>query len=63
MIELARDLVQFHNASKVRREVLDVSPVKPLARFDEVQVVLLELAFLDGFLFSVFLAVLLRRID
>lgn len=57
-VEFARNLLQLQDASEVRREVLNITTVESLARFDEVQVVFLEFPFLHRFLLAVYLAIL-----
>jgi hypothetical protein len=59
-IELARHFLQFHDAAEMRGQVLNVSPVEPLTRFDKIQIVLFKLPLLDGSLLGILLAILLN---
>ena len=60
--EFTRYLLQLYYPSKMRRQMLDVSPVESLTRLDEVQVVLLELAFLHRLFLCVLFTVLINLI-
>ena len=50
-VELPRDFFQFRNAPEVGCQLLYVAAVESLARFDELQVVLLKFSALHRLLF------------
>lgn len=60
-VEFARHFFQLGDASKVRGQMLDVAAIESLARFDEIQIMLLELSLLHRFLFRILVAELSGR--
>lgn len=56
-IEFPCDFLQLRDTPEMRRQLLDVPSIKSLTRFDEFEIMFLELPFLYRFLFlSIFLA-------
>jgi hypothetical protein len=43
-VEPLCDFVQLGNAAKMRRQMLNVTPIESLARFDKIQIMFLKLA-------------------